>query len=318
MSARTDPSFFSSAGSFAPEVGSRIGGSGRLRGYYIDFDFKAEAPSWPPPWLPPRDQQLHVSTAQWALGAWERYVKGEGEVWLRAALGAGDHLVAEQEQGDGPLAGAWTQRSAMPNTFDLEPPWVSSIAQGEAASLLARLHQETGEERYAEAARRALLPFWVPSGRGGVLAELEGGPFYEEYPTSPPSFVLNGGIFALWGAYDVGFGLDDASARELFEAGVETLARNIGSWDTGFWSLYCLHTRPMRNVASAAYHLLHITQLRAMKQVADRPEFAAAADRFEAYMSARLNRMRAFTSKGAFRLIVPRNRALAERLPRTS
>ena len=63
----------------------------------------------------------------------------------------------------------------------------------ERASVLVRLHRETGEERYAEGALRALRPFAKAQAQGGVRAELHGGPFFEEYPTTRPSFVLNGG-----------------------------------------------------------------------------------------------------------------------------
>ena len=59
----------------------------------------------------------------------------------------------------------------------------------------------------------------LPSGEGGVQARLGGGPWPEEYPTDPPSYVLNGGIFALWGMYDVGAGLGDEDAARDFEQG---------------------------------------------------------------------------------------------------
>ena len=305
----------SSSRTFSPELGEFVT-LGKVRGYHIDFSFKAETPRWPPEWLAPPERQLHVSTVQWALGAYERYLKGEGEEWLAAARGAGDYLL-ERQQPDGPRAGGWVHGFPMPNTFRVDPPWLSSITQGEGASLMTRLHLETGEERYAEAARRALLCFERPSAEGGVLAELDDGPFFEEYPTQPPSYVLNGGIFALWGAYDAGVGLGSAEASSLFDRGLEVLAGSIGRWDTGWWSLYHLHTHPMRNVASSAYHLLHIRQLRAMGRIAPRPELDGAADRFEGYMGVRRDRIRAFASKVAFRLVVPRNRLLRDVLPRT-
>ena len=53
-------------------------------------------------------------------------------------------------------------------TYRLPPPWISAMAQGEAASLLLRLVMETGEERFAEAARRALAPLRGPSTDGGA------------------------------------------------------------------------------------------------------------------------------------------------------
>ena len=58
-----------------------------------------------------------------------------------------------------------------------------------------------------------------------MQAELDGAPVPEEYPTDPPSFVLNGGIFALWGLYDVGAGARRREVAREFEPGADTLAR---------------------------------------------------------------------------------------------
>jgi peptidoglycan/xylan/chitin deacetylase (PgdA/CDA1 family) len=310
----TDPDFFSSARSFPTEMGGNIE-PGKVRGYYFDLRFKAETPTWPPSWLEPRERQLHVGTAQWALGAYERYLEGEGEEWLACALDAGRYLVDDLEQG-GPSDGAWLHWMEMPHTYRLRPPWISGMAQGEGASLLVRLHAETGDESFADAARRAMKPLSIPVRSGGVRAMLGGGPFFEEYPTEPPSFVLNGGIFAMWGCYDVGVGLQDSAATQDFEDALDALARNIERWDTGYWSLYDLFPHPMLpNVASSAYHALHITQLRAMHQIAPRRELEETRERFEGYAKERGNGARAFAVKSAFRLVTPRNRMLAHKPP---
>ncbi len=295
-------------------VGTQIR-SGEVHGYYIDLRFKAETPTWPPAWLPPRDRQLHVATAQWALGAYERHLAGEGDEWLACALGAGRYLVDDMEQG-GALDGAWMHQLAMPHTYELRPPWISGMAQGEGASLLVRLHAATGDESFADAARRALKPLSIPVAKGGVRALLGGGPFFEEYPTEPPSFVLNGAIFAMWGCYDVGLGLGESAAMQDFRDAVDVLAQNIERWDTGYWSLYDLFPHPvLPNVASSAYHALHIAQLRAMHRIAPREELEDTAARFEGYAAERANAARAFAVKSMFRLVTPRNRYLAHRTP---
>jgi hypothetical protein len=180
------------------------------------------------------------------------------------------------------------------------------MAQGEAASLLVRLSTEVGESRFAEAARRALLPFGVPTEQGGVLAQLDDGPFFEEYPTHPGSYVLNGGIFALFGAYDVAVGLDDGVARETFDAGAAALAGNLGRWDTGRWSRYDLFPHPIANLATLGYHRLHIAQLRALQVLSPGAPFGAVADRFEGYAQSPVKRAEALARKVAFRLLVRR------------
>jgi len=302
------PEFFSSARSLSLPIGSQIR-PGELGGYYIDFSLKAAAPHWPPRWLVDSGEN-HVVAAQWGLGCFERHLKGEGEMWLTAAIDAANHFLDEQDDG-----GGWLHPDPMRHTFHVEPPWISAMAQGEGASLLVRAHAASGDDRFAEAALRALRPMAVMTTDGGACAPLGGGFFLEEYPTDPPSHVLNGGIFALWGYYDVAVALGDADARKQFEEGVGTLAENIDRWDTGAWSRYDLLPRRLVNVASSFYHALHIGQLSAMQLLAPRPQVAAAVERFEAYQRSRPHRLRAFMRKALFRVLVPRHRLLAHRTP---
>jgi hypothetical protein len=286
--------------SFGQPLGDRIE-PGAVAGYYLDLRVKAKAPVWPPVELEPVDQRLYMGVAQWGLGAYEHFLHEGREAWLAAARSAGEYLLERQE-----ADGRWLHPRPYPHTFRLDPPWPSAMAQGECASLLVRLHRETGDERFAEAALRGLAPYRVDSGAGGVRASLNGLPFYEEYPTQPPSFVLNGAIFALWGLLDVAVALGDAGARRDFDAGIDALAASIDRWDTGWWSLYDLFPHRTPNVASFAYHELHVEQLRALMLVAPRPQLGAALDRFVGYAESRPGRARAFAAKVRFRLLVPK------------
>ena len=281
---------------------------GEVRGYHIDLRVKAHGGGWDP--SRSARHAFWVITGQWGLGAYERYLAGEGDEWLDTALRIGRFLI-ERQPGDG----GWVHDVPFPHTFRLRPPWVSAMAQGEAASLLVRLYAETGEEAYGEAARAALRPMSVPGAGGGVLARLDGGAFLEEYPTTPSSYVLNGAFFAVWGCYDVWKGLGDDSAGALFEETLGTLAANIHRWDTGFWSRYDLYPHPIANVASSLYHVLHLSQLKATARIAPRPELETARARWDGYRRSRAKRARAFAHKAAFRLIVPRNPRLARLLP---
>ena len=266
---RSYPGFFSSAKSFALPIGTQFGPDD-VRGYYIDLRVKAEAPAWPHPSLGRLEDRLWVRVHQWGLGAYERYLAGEGEQWLRNAMDVGRYALERQVRG-GPQDGLWLNRLPYTKTFQLPAGWPSAMAQGEGASLLTRLYIATGEERWADAARRAVAAMRLPSTSGGVQARLSGEPWPEEYPTDPPSYVLNGGIFALWGLYDVGLALGDAEAARDFEQGAATLAANLGRWDTGYWSRYDLFPHPVMNVASSFYHALHTSQLEAMQVIAPRP-----------------------------------------------
>jgi heparosan-N-sulfate-glucuronate 5-epimerase len=292
--------------SFNQPLGQRIEPEG-VRGYYVDLRVKAKTPTWPTPDLGELDSTLKVAIAQWGLGAFEHWLDTGSEEWLAMARSAADFFVSRQER-EGPLAGGWPHKHSFPHSFDLPAGWLSGMAQGEAASLLVRVHGETGDDALAEAALRGLGPLRVPSAEGGVLASLEGGPWFEEYPTEPASMVLNGGIFAIWGVRDVAVGLGDAEAAQLFEAAVDALAAGIGRWDLGYWSRYDLYPHKRVNVASNAYHQLHIDQLAAMNAIASRPALVDAEARFRSYHARRLNHARAFAGKVAFRLVVPREK----------
>jgi peptidoglycan/xylan/chitin deacetylase (PgdA/CDA1 family) len=308
------PNILGTESSFNPPIGHNWAAGELPRGYYIDFRDKPWAPVWPPQWMEPRRDQFGVSYAQWGLGAHERYLDGEGEEWLAAARGAAEYILSCLEDG-GPLDGAWLHLRPMPHTFPVSAPWISAMAQGECASLLTRIYLATGDEEFAEGALRALKTMRLPVVDGGCLAEIEGRPMLEEYPTQFPSAVLNGAIFAIWGLYDVGRGLDDADASRFFEECADGLAAVIDRYDLGWWSRYDLYPHPRPNVATPAYHLLHINQLTALSALAPRPQWNPVIENFEAYRENPNNRRRAFAEKVAFRIVRPRNQLLAHRMP---
>jgi heparosan-N-sulfate-glucuronate 5-epimerase len=290
-------------------LGAAIGGA-EILGYYIDFRAKTETARWPPPWFPWPGFHRFMGIAQWGLGSYERYLLGEGEEWLTAAIKAARHIV-DQQRREGRLRGGWSEPQAYSHTFRTGSEWLSGMAQGQCASLLVRIGLETDDHRFVESAMMSLEPMRVSTRDGGVLARLGEGIFLEEYPTDPPSFVLNGGIFALWGAYDVWRGLGDERAGALFTEARETLSEYILRWDTGYWSRYDLYPHPVVNIASASYHTLHIDQLTALDFLSPSATLQAAAARFRTYAASPVRRTRALARKVAFRVVVRKGMAAA-------
>jgi hypothetical protein len=69
------------------------------------------------------------------------------------------------------------------------------------------------------------------------------------------------------------------------------------------------------NVASRAYHELHVSQLEAMDELAPRPELRDAAARFAGYDASRPRVAAALMRKVLFRAAEPRSARIARLLP---
>lgn len=128
---------------------------------------------------------------------------------------------------------------------ELKQGWYSAMGQGHAISLLARAYYHSnGNSKYLRAAINGIKPFRVPSRQGGVLAKFMGKyDWYEEYPTTPASYVLNGFIYSLLGLYDLNATAPTNLSREagqLFDMGLISLKKMILMYDTGSGSIYDL------------------------------------------------------------------------------
>lgn len=142
-----------------------------------------------------------TSMSQYGLWYYGRWLDSRRPEHRGKALAAANGLLGNQA-GDGcwPYRFTYTvgHMGAGPGAT-LSPPWCSAMAQGQGMSLLVRAWHTTRDEHYLKAARRAVKPLTLDVTRGGLKRRLAGGPFFEEYPTTPPSHVLNGFMFTLIG-----------------------------------------------------------------------------------------------------------------------
>ncbi|KAL0105611.1 hypothetical protein PUN28_015837 [Cardiocondyla obscurior] len=192
-------------------------------------------------------------------------------------------------------SGGWpnpVRRKVAPGMAILEPGWYSSMGQGHAISVLARAYYHSGEAKYLQAAIRGLRPFRLTSAKGGVAALFLGKYiWYEEYPTTPSSFVLNGFIYSLIGLYDlksIAIGKDAEEATRLFNQGMISLKNMLMLYDTGSGTTYdlrhfMLKTAP--NLARWDYHSTHINQLLLLNSIDNDPIFITTAERWIGYMN---------------------------------
>jgi hypothetical protein len=185
----------------------------------------------------------------------------------------------------------------------LKTPWHSGLAQGQGLSVLVRAYAETGESRLGRAADQVYETLKLPIAEGGVIyRDDEGHEWIEEYLVDPPTHILNGFIWALWGIYDYYLLTKKEEAFKLFDSYVATIVKNLPHYDSGFWSYYELTPQRIKSIASNFYHRLHIVQLRIMHQMTGHPDFLMYADKWSRYLDNPVYRNLALAYKVGFKL----------------
>lgn len=245
-----------------------------------------------------------ITVAQAALGFWDLRLEGHDvdEPFLRLA----DWLLqrAEPFPGGGVV---WTVGRPQAK-YGLAPGWASAMGQGQAASALLRAHALTGRDAYLDAARAALPALATPVAHGGLQNELDGAVVLEEYPTTHPSAILNGWIFALFGLHELATVADVPGARTLFERSAAGLVELLPRYDIGWWSLYSLRDHGRRDLSKPFYQRLHPVLLDGLGLIRPDPLLTEYADRWREQLT-RAAVLRASLDKVAFRL----HRAAADR-----
>ncbi|KRY47609.1 D-glucuronyl C5-epimerase, partial [Trichinella britovi] len=166
--------------------------------------------------------------------------------------------------------GGWSvpvKRSMSNGRLVLKPGWYSAMAQGHAMSVLCRAYLLENKKEYLDSALKAVQLFYINASDGGLINYFYNVfPWYEEYPTTPGSFVLNGFIYSLIGLRDLAFCSERVNQQvlDIYKIGLNSLKNMLPLYDTGVGSLYdlrhvSLHGAP--NVARWDYHAVHIFQL---------------------------------------------------------
>ena len=279
--------------------------------YYMLFREKADYPGpYDANGIPMLDyrgaigpQYNPIAIAQWGLAHYNQFCVTGDEIRSHKTLKAANWLCDNLEQSSQGLW-VWNHHFDWDYRDTLKAPWYSGLAQGQGVSLLLRAHTHTGDTKYLQAADRAFVSLTRPIAEGGVLFEDEEKNLWiEEYLVNPPTHILNGSMWALWGVFDFWRARADTKAKETFDRGVNTLVHNLNRYDTGYWSLYEQSGTRLKMLASPFYHQLHVVQLRVMAQLTGRTEFEEVADRWDNYTKHRTNRTRALIEKGAFKLL---------------
>jgi NADH:ubiquinone oxidoreductase subunit 2 (subunit N) len=248
-------------------------------GPYLDWGWRRPPPNEAAEVRGPRRA---IFAPQYGLRQYTHFVLGRGRDHLREAIRMGDWLLRTQD----PRTGLWMHHFVyrpVGSRDTLQPPWGMALVQGHSISLLARLHAQTHRVDYLRAAERAIPPLLRPVSRGGLLTRFRGMPFYEEYPTRPPTLVLNGFLFTLLGLYDLSPYSD--AARRAFVDGVRTLDAMLPLYDDGrrgtFYHLSQLTDPGAPTVyANCFYTRVHVVLLDAMNSIAPSPLYREYRDRW--------------------------------------
>lgn len=285
--------------------------AGELGQYYMHFAEKADYPGpYDRAGIPQLDyhgniglQHNPIAIAQYGLGNYNFWQASSDparrDKFFRIANWLCDHLETNAKG----LA-VWNHHFDWEYRDTLKAPWYSALAQGQGISVLVRAYKESGEPRFLKAAQLAFASFQRPIDEGGVaFIDTSGDLWFEEYIVYPPTHILNGFIWALWGVHDYFLATGEKAPQELFSRGVRTLLHNLQRYDLGFWSLYEQSGTRLPMVASRFYHRLHIVQLRVMHRLTAESKFAEIADMWESYTRNPVKRTRALLYKGAFKLL---------------
>lgn len=172
----------------------------------------------------------------------------------------------------------------------IRAPWYSSIGLGMAMSVLSRASFLTKDKKYSKCALKATSIFKTPSTKNGILSKFENKYlFYEECPTDPPSYILNGFMFSLIGLYDLYKETDNRDIKRLYDEGITTLGRMLPLYDLGNRTAYDLthYTTDggFPNVAKWGYHITHIHLLSALYSNEKDPKMKKTLLRWRKYVN---------------------------------
>ncbi len=234
-------------------------------------------------------EELYFSIGifQYGLAAYDLLLQSKENRYREKLLACAEWALKNQQED-----GGWL-------TFSHQAPEhpYSSMAQGEAISMLIRAHIVTGDDRYLTAVHKA-KDFMLKPIVEGCTSLYDGIDVYLYEVTCEP-LVLNGWIFSLWGLYDYSKYISDAKVQAVLEQTLRSLRKKLPDYDLGYWSQYQDGTR----ISSPFYHKLHIAQLQVMYDLFGDAVYREYAEKWEEYQKSFLNSKRAFIKKAVQKIM---------------
>ena len=227
-----------------------------------------------------------VTIAQYGLEQYSNYIETSNQEYYKKAKIQADYLLKIQDKENGKFYYNYNFKVGGTNQT-MKAPWSSAMAQGQVISLFARMYYVSKDKTYLEAAQLAMKSLTIDVEDGGLCADFFGHPYYEEYPTIPASYTLNGFMFTLIGLHDLYSISGDKQAKQLYDDGIETLEYCLPFYDSTGISLYHLGHLTDKNLplhTSEKYHNIHVAQLKIINQFENNATFMYYSERWENYV----------------------------------
>ncbi len=241
-----------------------------------------------------------ISIFNYGIGAMQNYLaNGEKTAFNRMIVQA--EWAYNNQIKENKYEGGWQCNLDFP-IYNLKSGWISALAQGLGISFLLRVWKLTKDKRFLESANLAVYPYYKLVEDGGMKVLFHNKyPFYEEYPSSSPSFVLNGFISSILGLRDLALFTNNQTADKLWKQGIATLKAILPYYDLGYWSRYDLY-KSKTNIASRFYHQYHITQLKLLYMLTEEKIFNKYSEKFLSYYHNKLFRIKSLQKKIGWRI----------------
>ncbi len=244
-----------------------------------------------------------ISIAQWGLGNYNLFLESKEHIYYEKFIRSANWLVNNMEKNKFGFY-VWMHHFNFEYRDTLISPWYSGLAQGQGISVLIRAFKETNEDIYKDTIEKALKVFDKDIKSGGVNhIDSNGDSWIEEYIVFPPTHILNGFIWGLWGLYDYAIFFQDKKILEKFLSYSTTITKNLKKYDIKYWSKYEQSNKIIPMISSKFYHRLHIVQLKIMMDLTGDEKYLKYAERWQKQLNNFFYRQISLLHKAIFKVL---------------
>ena len=229
-----------------------------------------------------------TTTAQYALSNYNEYLNTGNDQFKKEFFSQVCYL--SQQYTDVNLIASGYCYEFPYEPYKLEPGWYSALSQGQVLSVFARYLSMQSDEMISVLMVKIKNLLMLPIESGGLLRLTpEGYIWLEEYPSTPPSLVLNGFVSAVHGLHDfLALFPDDKPTKNLYDNCLRSVKESFTFYDVGFWLKYSRYK--MMELAPVNYLPYQKRQMEYLYKVTKDQAFKNYAHKIDSYYNNRLVR----------------------------